>query len=174
MVKTTSGLDFNRPKAFYALSSDISARTGEILSQNTLRRLLGYLSDGHLPHRHTLDVISMYLGYNDWNSLVREKDPSNSSFDMKVRSILSNELKEGQLLVLKWDCDRKLTIRHDSGNQFTVIANENSKLAPGDILQIGGMTPSFPLIAKSVVRNGEELGCYTAADFMGITSIQLV
>lgn len=173
-IKDRSGLDFNKPKAFYALSCEIEAQTTEVLSQNTLRRLLGYLSDGHQPHRHTLDVVAVYLGFNDWSDLIRVADPSNSVFSLDYDCTLSKNLEEGQRIVLTWNPDRRVTLRHEHENTFTVISNEHSKLRVGDILQVGGFASGYPFIARSVVRNGEECGCYTAASKMGITSIKFI
>ena len=173
MIKTASGVDINSPKAFYALSLDIRQVTGDVISENTLRRLLCVLGDDRVPHKHTLDIIGRYLGFSDWRTLIDHLDPSDSNFVNDIVSVLPSNLQPGQTVVFCYEPDRKIIMKFIGGNSFEVISGGTSKLQAGDILECGALILHFPFIATKVTRDGEELGQYMSAEAFGLSSIEV-
>ena len=61
------------------LSRDIQSKTSEYISPHTLRRMFGLVKTDSSPSVYTLDVLSKYCGYQDWNQFVLGKKKSSSS-----------------------------------------------------------------------------------------------
>ena len=77
------------------LALDIESVTGERISQNTIKRLTGFLPDHRTPRIQTLDVLARYLGYNNWDKLRLEDDAlSNSAFDGIPDELVANLLSD--------------------------------------------------------------------------------
>lgn len=66
------GLDMSRSADYDVLSQAIRDRTKENLGVNTLKRLFGFKTDKVVPRLSTMDVIAQYLGYEDYETLIKE------------------------------------------------------------------------------------------------------
>lgn len=172
-IWTRSGIDPNGPKAFYSLSLSIYEKTGESLGENTLKRLLGYLKDDREPHTHTLDIIARYLDSSSWEQLTSASSPGESGFSHR-KGVLSITISVGQLIQVTYAPDRIIEMKYLGDSKYLVTRSINSSLQEGDTLEIGGIYPHFPLIASNVMRNGQSLGTYCAAEHTGISSITLL
>lgn len=62
------------------LSSCILNHTKEYLSPATLRRVFGFLTTNSNPSRVTLDILSRYIGFNDW------EDFNKNSVSIRIKS----------------------------------------------------------------------------------------
>ncbi len=49
------------------LSDKLYEHTSQVVSPSTLRRFFGFLTTNSNPSRATLDILSTYCGYSDWN-----------------------------------------------------------------------------------------------------------
>lgn len=165
-VETKNGAEF--------LRNDIESRTGEALSLNTVKRLVGILPYDSSPREITLDIIARYLGYNNWpllNSAVQNKI---SDFNVTSGFIDLIELPENSEIIIKWHPDRILHIVHHYKGKYEVRRSDKSKLLEGDILFLSHIAVGFPFMVKEVIRKGETLGNYTAAQIEGIYSIEFI
>ena len=59
------------PKDFEFLSECIFEKFHERISPTTLKRLWGYLSETTTPRKSTLDILSMFVGYDNWKNFCR-------------------------------------------------------------------------------------------------------
>ncbi len=50
------------------LALNINSICGLPIGANTIRRFLGFLNSPFQPSKKTLDILSLYSGYEDWNS----------------------------------------------------------------------------------------------------------
>ena len=55
------------PKDFDFLSECILEKYHERISPTTLKRIWGYLSESTTPRKSTLDILSKFVGYDNWN-----------------------------------------------------------------------------------------------------------
>lgn len=154
------------------LAKDITKRTSQYISVNTVKRLLGFLPYDKAHRLSTLNVIAQYLGYASWEDLTVALSGKNSGFeDIPTQDAAS--LSEGAELMVSYAPDRRLRLIHHAGNSFTVTASERSKLKAGDNIVVAQFTVGYPLFATSVIRDGNELGSFTAGKVGGILSIKL-
>lgn len=61
------------PKDFEYLSECIFEKFHEKISPTTLKRLWGYLPESTTPRKSTLDILSMFVGYDNWKDFCKKK-----------------------------------------------------------------------------------------------------
>ena len=70
-IRAMVGLDMSRSADYDVLSQAIRDRTKENLGVNTLKRLFGFKTDKVVPRLSTMDIIAHYLGYEDYETLIK-------------------------------------------------------------------------------------------------------
>lgn len=78
-VEVRFGKKINYQKDCKALSSNILNKEGEYLSPATLRRIFGFLTTNSNPSRVTLDILSRYVGYKNWDAFVEKNKLSSNN-----------------------------------------------------------------------------------------------
>lgn len=71
-VEKSMGHVMSTPRDFDQLCESIFARTGALLSRNTLRRIWGKIDTETHPRRSTVVILLHFLGYRDAESFLRE------------------------------------------------------------------------------------------------------
>lgn len=156
---------------FEALSTIIEHQTGERLSASTLKRLWGYVSDKRDPRQYTLDVLSIYIGYKNFENFcnrVNELQPSGSSF-FETFSIASSDLTKGDKLEIAWSPNRYLVLEYLGANRYVITQAQNSKLMIGDEFMVISFMLGYPLHIPNVIRNNEILPSFVAGTNGGLT-----
>ena len=74
------------------LSENIELRTGKRIGITTIRRIFDLDTSKNLPSKHTLDTLSVFCGYNSWDTFQKNKSPSESSATLE--SIPINKILE--------------------------------------------------------------------------------
>lgn len=151
------------------------AETGVRIGLNTLKRMLGKISDQERETRNsTLDVIARYLGEATWENLLLSVSNGDSSFANVPGEVRTADLKTGDVVEMSYMPDRKLQFeKTDDEDIFRVKSSLNSKLQEGDLCKICSFVIRYPLIVHEVIRNGESLGSYTAAHSGGIITLKV-
>ncbi|MBO4850609.1 MAG: hypothetical protein J5529_06855 [Prevotella sp.] len=168
LLKKKCGRDISTPSGVETLALDIESKTDEHIGVNTLKRLLGIINDERMPRTSTLDIIARYLGYGNWSTLQQLDSGSNSDFGPMDNTIQTSQLPVGQKIVITYHPDRTVTVQHHGNGHFAVLSSVNSKLHVGDELQISHLVKSFPLLVSRVIRDGKDLGAFTAGKAQGI------
>ena len=164
-VKLSYGADY--------LRNDIEVVTGESLSLNTVKRLVGLLPYDSTPRLVTLNIISRYLGYSSWQILQENLTGKISDFNVENFFIDLINQPLDSCIKIRWQPDRCIEIRHLGDGKYIVMDSLNSKLHQDDILALSQIAEGFPFMVKSVERDGESLGNYIAAKKTGIDSIEI-
>lgn len=164
-VTTSYGADY--------LRNDIEVVTGESLSLNTVKRLVGLLPYESTPRLFTFNIISKYLGFSSWQLLQEYLTGKISDFNIDDFFIdLTNQPLNG-IIKIKWQPNRYIAIKHLGNGKYIVAESINSKLLVDDILYLSQIAKDFPFIVKKVERNGLSLGNYIAAKKTGIDYIEI-
>ena len=169
LLKDKSGTDLRLPSDIEILALDIESQTGERISVNTLKRLLGHISDERQPRVSTLDIIARYLGYADWDVLSALDARSNSGFNDIDGLLHASSLTAGQCVEVTYLPDRRVVLRCIGNCRFTITESENSKLHVGDEVELTHFVQGYPLLASRVIRGGVPLGHFTAGKVRGIS-----
>ena len=156
------------------LSLDIQSKTGIRIGATTLKRLLGFVSDERQPHASTLDLIANYLGYTSWQQLALEDMKGNSGFDTSDEEIRSANLEIGNKVEIQYSPGRIVVLEYLGDSRFQVINSQNSKLRIGDFVYIQNFILQHPLFISSVIREGHDLGQFTAGRISGLSSLKVL
>ena len=129
--KTLSPSDFNQ------LQQDIKAKLPQsAINATTLKRLFGYdkTNEESFIRLYTLDVLSRFLGYGNWNAYLEHLRllEGSGSGDFKGDEINADDLRIGDTLRIAWQPNRKSTLKYLGNQKFEVTETENSKWQVGD------------------------------------------
>lgn len=156
-----------------SLEHSIYQATGEHLGLTTLKRIMGFASYPHHPRRSTLDILSKYAGYADFEEFLKDMETEEevSSFE-QVEKVEGGDIKEGESIKLMYHPDRVLTMKYLGEDRYEVTASQGSKLQKGDILRIRQIAVGFELLVSDVERDGRSLGTYIGARSGGVVTIK--
>jgi len=70
---SVSGMVIVKPEDCEAMQSLIISRTGLFISLVALKRIFGFEPAKFPPSLHTLDVLSQYCSYDNWDSYCEEQ-----------------------------------------------------------------------------------------------------
>lgn len=157
---------------FEALAEDIKRVTGEHLGVNTLKRFFDVLP-GVEPSIMTVEVIAEYLGYGSWRELNRVIEGKNSWFDGNDGTTYPNDLKEGQIITVKYAPNRVVQLQRTANGWFKVLKAIEGKLLENDLIRIEIITIGVPFMAKDVIRDGVSLGSYTGGIEGGVMAVDI-
>lgn len=174
LLSEKAARDVTTPDGAEYLRNDIEAVTGEALSRNTVKRLVGILPYESSPRAVTLNIVSRYLGFSSWQLLQEYLAGKISDFDINEGFIDLTNQPSGQIIRIRWQPDRALTIKHLGSGKYIVTKSINSKLRSEDILHLSQIAVGFPFMVKMVERDGGNIGNYIAAKKTGIDSIEIV
>ncbi|MBR1934034.1 MAG: hypothetical protein IJ841_10165 [Prevotella sp.] len=164
------GQELRQPSDCERLVLDIESVTGEHIGLNTMKRLLGFIADERTPRTSTLDIVARYLGYDRWEALrLSDEQQSNSAFDDQPGSeLLADDLDVGQRVLVGYQPNRLLTLRYQGQHRFIVEQSQHSKLQAGDQIVLTHLVSGYPLLVAQVLRQGSDLGPFTAGRAQGI------
>ncbi len=132
-VCRATGRSIRTPQDFEFLRRCIYEKTRETLGLSTLERVLGYVRQDVKPSRMTLNILSRYVGYRDYEHFCNSSEDASSQSNVVVHDALRAEtLGVGARLRLTWQPGRVCVVRYLGGNRFVVEEAENTKLSVGD------------------------------------------
>lgn len=165
-VSTYSDFDY--------LSLKLKDRIPDPPSVSTLKRLWAYVSTSSMRSRSTLNALSRFLGYNDWNqyidALMRENRVE-SDF-LTLSTISTTMLHPCDIIELTWNPGRRLKAEFLGGDRFEVKESENSKLPVGATFSTLIITKGLPLLCGRVMLGDIPAENYVAGTKSGITGLR--
>ena len=125
------------PSDFDFLELDIKKEMPQSsINAKTLKRFFGYdkTPESSFLRLYTLDVLSQYVGYENWNVYLEHIQllEGSGSGDFKGEEINADDLQIGDTLQIAWQPNRKSTLKYIGNQQFIIIETENSKWQVGD------------------------------------------
>lgn len=81
------------PKDFEHLSECIFEQFHEKISPTTLKRLWGYLSESTTPRKSTLDILSKFVGYDNWKDFCKKNPIEKRTIEEKPKEEAPKEKK---------------------------------------------------------------------------------
>lgn len=167
------GCDVTTPSGATILANDIESKTGERLTPNTIKRLVGILRYDNAPRDTTLAIIAKYLGFTSWKLFVEHVNNRLSDFSAENPFVEVAGLPEGSLISFSWEPDRTIKLIHCGSGGCRVVDVANSKLLKDDRVAITQLANGYPFMAKEVIRSGQSLGSYIAAKITGISNLKV-
>lgn len=171
-VEKVIGRKLQTPRDFDYLAFRTFDTTKQYISAMTLKRFWGYLGsqNKHQPRLTTLNILSQMAGYIDWETYYAEiRGTGNTQSAFINRGVLyTNSLEHGTIVQLKWHPNRRLVIRYEGYEEFTVIEVDNSKLSVGDTFCCGQIAEGQALCVGRLIHEGKEYSGYVCGLGKGI------
>lgn len=162
---------------FEELSGKISLVLNNVtVSASTLKRMWSYVNDSHKTRTHTLNILSRYVGYENFKTFVKEMKSSikfNSSF-FSADQVVSSELETGTELMIGWAPDRLLRLRYLGDSLYEVLEAANSKLMAGDRFMTGSLLKEYPLYLPYIIRNGVKTPPFVGGRNGGLSCLNIL
>ena len=170
-IETALKKKLQTPKDFEFLRERLYARLHMLVSRTTLMRFWGYINEDVSPRKATLDILTQFLGYQDWdgycqNSLLPKEQQSSPI--MSRRLSVANELNKGERLRLTWQPDRVCDIEYLGDLQFRVTASENTRLKAGDTFECSLSIEGEPLYLDHLKQTGQQSISYVCGKLSGV------
>lgn len=172
IIEETLGYKVSTPRDFSCLSEIIFARHHVQISPTTLKRVWGYLKENTETRISTLNILSRFIGYKDWN----EYCLSNNSIDIEMQEyFITNKklstcnVEIGQQIEINWYPNRSCIIRYIGSQTFKIIKSTNSKLYTGNTFKCSLFIEGEPLYMDDLVQNDETPAPYVTGKKGGIT-----
>lgn len=174
-VEKRFGLPLRTPRHFLALSEEIMETIREYLSETTLQRVWKYKAGYKTVAVHTLNVLSIYAGYSDWESFCDKVSESGGveSQLFSGESIDVAQLNIGTLVRLCWLPDRMCVVKYLGEYRFEAIDTHNCKLATGDRFTCTRIQKGREMFLDNLIRENNDMQ-YVIGTRNGLTSIEII
>ena len=173
-IEEKFGKEIRYPLDCIALSVTIEKNTGDRVSPNTIKRLLGIIDEEREPRLFTLDAIAKYLGFHNWDIYWLSITKSGNSEFGILDEIIVASLPINSEIEFHYAPGRQVIARYVGNFKFVVVSSVLSKLMVDDEVEIRHLFLNYPLIIIDVVRNGNHLGQFTAGKVSGLTYMKLL
>lgn len=140
------------PNDFVFLSGAVFDRVRETISPTTLKRLWGYIDGADQTRNSTLDILSRFLGYRNWDEFVEKTGMESNSDEVLSPHIKAVDLQVGDCVKVSWMPNRRCTFRYLGEEQFIVEEAENSKLKVGNTFYCSLFILGEPLYLSRLVQ----------------------
>jgi len=169
-VESVSKRSMKTPRDFDWLSERLSLM-GERLSPTTLKRCWGYLNENVKTRKLTLDILSRYLGYKNFEhfstSHLNGDEPTSDPFlGNWIRT--TTDLEINDRVMLTWQPGRICIIRYLGSGQFVVENSERTRLQPGNTFFCYTIIEGEQLYLKDLIQNAQPIKNYVCGKHNGI------
>lgn len=164
------------PSDFDFLSGVIWDRTHESVSSSTLKRIWGYVGKSIDARESTLDIISRFLNYKNWDDFVsRANSPLSCQSGLTYApTIRTQDLQVSQKIELQWAPDRRCVIEYMGGSRYKVLISENTSLQVDDTFCCGVFVLHEAALLDRFVSNFSEPVNYIIGSQSGLSQLRLV
>ena len=174
-VEEAIGRQPQTPKDFDTLSDRIFARTGEMVSRNTLRRIWGRIGGDVMPRHSTLDILARFVGYNDYKAFCGGIPGGESSSPFLGRHLsVADGLMPGDRLRLTWQPGRVCDVQYNGSLHFRVTHAENTRLREGDTFLCSIIVEGQPLYLDQLQHAGQTPITYICGKLEGGVRFELL
>lgn len=159
-IETRFGRKLSVHNDFVLLKDEIWDNVREQISETTLERVWNYSVRGYANvSLHTLDVLSQYAGYTNWDDFCQKlKDESGKESDyFDEESIAVDDLKICDRIRIGWRPDRICIVKYLGNKRFIVEECKNStSIQSGSIFSCSRFQLRQPLCLDDFKPTGKE------------------
>lgn len=159
------------PDNFSRLSEILQKDGGGYVSATTLKRIWGYIRDtgeDYRPSAFSINSLCRLIGFKDMDEFCNAPLTVQSK-EYRGEFIESIKIAPDAEIELRWQPNRRCTLRHINATLFRVTSQENSRLNEDDIVECGCFTQHAPAYFTRVFREGTLPLTYVAGAANGIS-----
>lgn len=155
------------------LTNDIVRNTNKNIGLNTVKRFMGIIKCSCKPRLYTLDIISVYLGYKNWDELTGLVSDGTDLDFANIEKINSALLEKGDIVSFTYDPCREVDLQCLGDSRFVVMKCFSTKLHVGDEMTVTHFTLNYPVVMSGLVYDGKPLSKLVVGRASGITTLKL-
>ena len=160
------------PNDFIFLSGAIWERTRQTMSPTTLKRLWGYIDGADETRNSTLEILSRFLGYDNWDDFLKSISKNNGSDPVISPHINAEELQINDRVIVSWKPNRRCTFRYLGDLKFIVEKAENSKLKEGDTFLASLFIVGEPLYLSELIQGNNPPVAFVVGNKDGLCELK--
>ena len=172
-IEESLGRKMKTSADFTFLSGAIWERTHENLSSSTLKRIWGYVDGADTTRNSTLEILSKFLGFKDWDGFLEYISQDNGSNRVIKQHIKTDDLAVDDLISVSWKPNRHCTFRYLGDYRFIVEQAENSKLKAGNTFRCGLFILGEPLYLNDLVQGKEPPVAFVVGNKDGLCELRI-
>ncbi|MGE0568929.1 MAG: hypothetical protein AB7O73_13385, partial [Bacteroidia bacterium] len=170
-VEKRAGLQIKYSKDCVVLAAIINEKCRTQISATTLKRIFGMVNGTSSVRKSTLDILALYLDYENWDDLVRFlfhiEIGSQGITELKMKDVLHNDAFH-----IAFGPASYIILKCQSSGKFSVIDEANTSVEVGDEVTITNVNLHHPLLLKKVIRNGITMQNIILGEVSGVTEIK--
>ena len=172
-IEKLLGQTLSSPADFQWLIHQIWDKQHTILSLSTIKRLWGYVPSNGVPRLSTLNTLSQFIDYADWNAylVALEQRGGIESALCTGEGIRTADLQAEDRIVVAWQPNRQCTFRYLGDNQFIVEESKNAKLQQGTTFSAARFMIGQPMYLDNILLADGTHTSYVAGKRNGLTSV---
>ena len=172
-IEQRMGVALQSPADFERLLQQIWDKQHSVLSLSTIKRVWGYVESSGAPRISTLNTLSQFLDYTDWNAYLvaleqRKESESGMFMGEGVRAL---DLQVGERIEVTWQPNRHCVFRYMGDNQFVVEEAQNAKLQVGNTFYAVCFMIGQPMYLDNLLLADGTCTSYVAGKRHGLTSV---
>lgn len=173
-LERSLGKKLKTPADFEFCVGAIWERLHQNISPTTLKRMWGYIEGADTTRLSTLNLLSHYLGYSDWDDFRRhlEENSESQSNEMINSTLLSSSLHNGERVEIQWQPNRRCVLEYLGENSFVVIESEHSKLQKGNTFECLSFYLHHPLYIDNLVQGDNAPVSFVVGKRDGLTVVK--
>lgn len=154
------------------LAAAISIETRSKISGSTIKRLFGIIPTKHNPSLYTLDVISTYLGYANYDELISEFRAHIEPLRSNLKELNSHEIQPRFKFKVSYDKKFYFTIERSENRNLCICESNDPRWKKDDILEFKRILINYPLFIDNYVRQGVPKGEAIVGKILGVRTIE--
>lgn len=171
MLEERIGYEIHYPSDCERLMYEIAQSTHQRIGVTTLKRLFGFIGGTSTPRMSTLDILASFLGYRNYNDLIRSLDPDNEVEQAPILRLNAKDVGAGMHVRLFFN-GSYLCVEHKEEMLFQVLQSTDTALRKGDCVQICSFRVGYPVYVRSLLRDGLPLKSCILAKVSGVERIE--
>jgi len=170
------GRKLKTPNDFMFCVGAIWEKLHQNLSPTTLKRLWGYIDGADTTRLSTLNILSQFLGYSDWEDYLvclEQKSESQSGI-LQQPQIAASDLQKGTQIEIQWQPNRRCVLEYLGENSFVVLESEHSKLQKGNTFECLSFYLHQPLYIDNLIQDNNPPVSFVVGKRDGLTVVRKV
>ncbi|WP_140936629.1 hypothetical protein [Sphingobacterium lumbrici] len=172
-IEFVSHKKFSTPSDFQDLSVGIFKETKDSISVSTLKRLWGYIPRREKVRKSTLDILSRYLGYENFEAFCQVRSSDIESAFLSNSVISASDLTVGIELEIGWLPNRLCRIKYQGDNKFLILKAEYTRLISGTVFESPIIALNQPLLMNILTGTFTEEKPYVIGKKTGLTILRV-
>ena len=172
-IEQRMGVALQSPADFEHLIQQIWDKQHSVLSLSTIKRIWGYVQSNGVPRLSTLNTLSQFLDYADWNAylVALEQRKESESGMFMGEGVRVSELQVGECIEVTWQPNRHCVFRYLGNNHFVVEEAKNAKLQQGNTFDAACFIIGQPMYLDHLLLADGTRTTYVAGKRHGLTSV---